>query len=172
MQIYLLVRKELTNIGHVLLRGTRIVVPKVLQKCVLDLAHEGHPGIAVMKRRPRSKVWCPGIDKDVELCCKCCCGCLLVSKPIDPELMGSTALPSGPWQDVTIDLLGPLPRGDNIFVAIDYFSRYLELDVMKTVTTEKVIESLAKMFATHGLLISKTSDNGPQFVSEEFKRYG
>ena len=104
----------------------------------------------------------------MEGCCKCCYGCQLVSKPIDPEPMIRTALPSGPWQDVAIDLLEPLPRGDSIFVAIDYFSRYFELDVMQTVTTEKVIESLSKMLATHGLPLSIISDNGPQFVA--FKR--
>ena len=47
---------ELTNIGHTLLRGTRIELPKVLQKRVSVLAHEGHPSIVVVKRRLRSKV--------------------------------------------------------------------------------------------------------------------
>jgi hypothetical protein len=37
---YLLVRNELTHIGHVILWGTRIVIPTVLRKRVTELAHK------------------------------------------------------------------------------------------------------------------------------------
>ncbi|KAL7726148.1 hypothetical protein ACLKA6_002618 [Drosophila palustris] len=59
-------RYELSTIGTLLLRGSRIVIPASLQKQVLELAHEGHPGEAAMKRRLRSKVWWPQIDRDAE----------------------------------------------------------------------------------------------------------
>lgn len=54
---YELVCNELTSVGQVVLRGTRIVVAKKLQRRVLDLAHEGHQGIVKTKERLRSKVW-------------------------------------------------------------------------------------------------------------------
>ena len=41
---YLPVRNELTFIGHVILRGTRIVMPQALRKRVVSLSHEGHQG--------------------------------------------------------------------------------------------------------------------------------
>ena len=41
----MMVRNELTFIGQVILRGTRIVIPKVLRQRVVELAPEGHPGI-------------------------------------------------------------------------------------------------------------------------------
>lgn len=63
---YLPVKNELCAIGKVILRGIRIVIPKSLRTRVLELGHEGHPGIVVMKRPLRSKVWWPGTDKDVE----------------------------------------------------------------------------------------------------------
>ena len=95
---------------------------------------------------------------------ECSYGCQLVSKPINPEPIIRTASPSGPWQDVAIDLLGFLSSRNYIFFVIDHFIRYLELVVIKTVTTEKVIKSLTKMFTTHGSPIPITSNNGPQFV--------
>ncbi|KAM8707647.1 hypothetical protein ACLKA7_014733 [Drosophila subpalustris] len=49
-------RNELCFAGNILLRGTRIVIPENLQEQVLQLAHEGHPGMTVMKRRLRAKV--------------------------------------------------------------------------------------------------------------------
>ena len=42
---------------------------------------------------------------------------------------------------------------------------------MKSTTTDKNIASLKKMFLTHGLPISISSDNGPQFISQEFKNF-
>ena len=74
-KMYLPMRNELSSIGHLVLHGTRIMVPKVLHDQMLDLAHEGHPGIVSMKSRLRSKVWWPGIDKAIEGFCKHCYGC-------------------------------------------------------------------------------------------------
>ena len=82
-----------------------------------------------------------------------------------------TELPKGPWQDLACDLLGPLPSGDYLFVVVDYFSRYFEVAIMKSVISANIIASLEKMFATHGLPMSITCDNGPQFVSSDFKQY-
>lgn len=48
---------ELCFAREILLRGTRIVMPEVLRSRTLDLAHEGHPGMTLMKQRLRSKVW-------------------------------------------------------------------------------------------------------------------
>ena len=166
---YLPVRSELTTIGFIVLRGTRIVIPSELREHVLKLAHEGHPGIVMMKKRLQSKVWWPGIDKDSEQFCKKCYGCQLVSKPIAPKPINRTKLPQGPWQDLACDLLGPLPSGDYVFVVVDYFSRYFDIAVMEKVTSVKIIACFEKMFATHGIPISITCGNGPQFKSSEFK---
>ena len=61
---YAHVKDELCTYGEFLLRGTRIVVPKVLRDKVVILAHEGHQGVVKTKYRLRSKVWWPGMDKD------------------------------------------------------------------------------------------------------------
>ena len=161
---------ELCVIGKLILRGTRIVIPSKLRPRVLSLAHEGHPGIVSMKQRLRSKVWWPGIDKEAEKFCRTCHGCQLVSSPANPEPIKSTPLPSSPWQDLAIDLLGPLPSGESVLVIIDYFSRYYEVEVMRS-TSEKVIECLEKIFTTHELPQSLRSNNGPQFRSEVFEWY-
>ena len=54
---------------------------------------------------------------------------------------------------------------------VDYFSRYYEIEMMRSTTSETIIESLEKVFMIHGLPLSVTSDNGSQFVSSEFERY-
>ena len=104
---YLPIRHDLTSIDCIILRDTWIVIPHTLRNRVLALAHEGHPGIVVMKRRLHSKVWLPGIDQDAERLCKSCYGCQLVSNPCKPEHMQRTEMQKGPWQDLAIDILGP-----------------------------------------------------------------
>ena len=161
---YIPVASELCVIGKLILRGTRIVISSKLRSRVLTLAHKGHPGIVSMKQRLRSKVWWPGVDKEAEKFCKTCFSRQLVSSPAHPEPIKSTPLPQGPWQDFALDLLGPLPSGDSVLVVVDYFSRYYEIEIMRSTTSEKIIESLERIFMIHGLPISVTSDNGPQFV--------
>jgi hypothetical protein len=54
---YLTVKSELCALGNLILRGTRMVVPSVLRDRILQLAHEGHPGMVIMKQRLKTKVW-------------------------------------------------------------------------------------------------------------------
>ncbi|KAK3097548.1 hypothetical protein FSP39_010680 [Pinctada imbricata] len=169
--IYRAIETELTTVGKLVLRGTRIVIPGTLRKQVLKLAHEGHPGIVSMKQRLRTNVWWPGLEKDCEKVCKTCHGCQIVAAPAKPEPMKRTELPSAPWQHLAMDLLGPFPTGESLFVVVDYYSRYYEIEIMRKTTSDKIIDALEKMFLTHGLPYSITSDNGPQFISEEFATY-
>ena len=148
---YLPCSSELCSIGQLILRGTRIVIPKKLRPRVLSLAHEGHLGIVGTKQKLRSKVWWPGMEKDAEKHCKTCYGCQLVSRPSPPEPIRSTALPTGPWRDLAIDLLGPLPTGESILVVVDYYSRYYEIDIIRSTVASKVISSLEEIFASNGL---------------------
>lgn len=63
---YRVLANELCQFEVVLLRGDRIVVPRALRERVLSAAHDGHPGITMMKNHLRSNVWWPKIDSDVE----------------------------------------------------------------------------------------------------------
>lgn len=75
---YELVSHESACIGQVVLRGTRILVPRKLKRRVLDLAHEGHQGIVKTKERLTSNVCWPGIDKEAEKKCRECFGFQIV----------------------------------------------------------------------------------------------
>ena len=54
---------------------------------------------------------------------------------------------------------------------MDYYSRYYEIDIMRSTVASKVISSLVEIFARHGLPESLTSVNGSQFVVKEFTEY-
>ena len=157
---FVMVRNELTNVGQIVLQGTRIVVPRELQKRVLDLAHEGHQGIGKTKERLRSKVWWPGIDNQTGKKCRECFGCQLVTKHVPPPPIKPTRLPDGAWQEVALDLLGPLPEGEFLLVTVDYFSRWMEVDVIYSTTNATIIKCLDCHFARYGVPFGLRTDNG------------
>lgn len=168
---YRIFQSELWMHEGILLRGDKIVIPLKLRQQVLDAAHEGHPGIIAMKGRLRTKVWWPKIDKDAESRVRSCKGCTLVSAGNPPLPLKRRDMPSQPWEDVAIDFLGPLPSGHYLFVVIDYYSRYKEIKIMKSITAKDTIKVLNEMFSRLGLPLTITADNGRQFISEEFKTF-
>ncbi|CAH2101292.1 unnamed protein product [Euphydryas editha] len=95
-EIIMLFENELCFYEGILLRGTRIVIPNKLRRKVLMAAHEGDPGIVLMKARLRTKVWWPRYDKDAENLVKSCKGCTLVSAPYPPNPLKRRELPNKP----------------------------------------------------------------------------
>lgn len=171
VKAYKLFHNELCFHGDILLRGTKIVIPTKLRRRVLEAAHEGHPGIVAMKGRLRTKVWWPKCDKDAENISKACKGCILVSAPNAPNPLKRRDLPSEPWVDIAIDLMGPLPSGDYILVVVDYYTRYKEVKTCRTITSSEIIGMLKDIFSRLGNPVSLTADNGRQFSSEDFKSF-
>lgn len=157
---------ELCESSGILLRGERIVIPQTLQQRTLELAHEGHPGIVVMKRRLRQKVWWPGMDKETEKFVKNCRECILVSSQDPPEPLARTVMPDKPWAHVAADFMGPLPSGHNLLVLVDYFSRFIEVIVMKEITAKLTVQAMHETFCRYGIPETLRTDNGPQFVSD------
>ena len=52
--------------GNLVLRGTTIVIRESLQNRSVDIAHEGHQGMAKTKAMIREKVWFPFIGTLIE----------------------------------------------------------------------------------------------------------
>lgn len=164
-------KPELHTAAGVLMRGDRLVVPETLQAQVVGCAHEGHPGMSVMKRRLRQKVWWPKMDYQVEKFVRSCNLCTLVSSVGPPEPMKRTKMPTKAWSEVAIDFLGPLPSGHFLLVLIDYFSRFAEVVIMKQTTADLTIKALFETFSRFGVPDILRSDHGPQFISDTMKRF-
>jgi len=100
-----------------------------------------------MKERLKSKVLWPGVDKDAEQKFRECYGCQLVTKENITPPVKTTKMPERPWQDIALDLLGSLPTGEYLLVLVDYFSRWVEVDIIKSTTSVVIIKCLDKQFS-------------------------
>ena len=62
-------------------------------------------------------------------------------------------------------------QGSMFLIAVDVNFKWPEVFVMKETTATKTIEILRVIFARFGLPEQIVTDNGPQFVSEEFSHF-
>ena len=170
---YKRLKDELLVYSGVILRGNRIVVPSKLRERAVELAHVGHQGIVKTKRLIREKVWFPGIDKMVKDKVDNCLACQAVtpSKSSRIEPLQMTPLPSGPWKMLAMDFLGPFPSGDYLLVVIDEYSRFPEVEIVKSTSAKSVIPRLDAIFARQGIPDELKTDNGPPFNGVEFSNF-
>ena len=152
------------------MRGERTVMPESLWKRTVRLAHEGHQGMVRTKARLREKAWWPHMDKQVEQFVKACYPCQLVGPRAKPEPVRSTKLPEGPWTDIAIDVV-EIPGGNHLLVAVDNYTRWPEVILLKKTDARHVITAMEGIFRTHGLPVSVRSDDGPPFASKEFDAF-
>ena len=69
------------------------------------------------------------------------------------------------------DLCGPFPSGESLLVIVNSCSRWPEVFILKSTTAAVIINRMKSCFAVHGLPEEIVTDNGPQFVAEEFDLY-
>lgn len=153
----------------VIMRGARVVVPKILRKKVLNDLHECHFGSSRMKALGRSFCWWPGFDSDIEEISKNCTECCKRLKN-PPTGNHHWEQPSHPFERVHVDFAGPY-RGVYFFILVDAFSKWPEVHILKNITTNNTIKILRQIFAMFGLPRVLVSDNGTQFTSSEFKNF-
>ena len=150
--------------------GSRLVIPFELRKKVLKIAHASHLGVAKMQDQANQVYWWPGINTDFERTVGNCEICSTTQR--SPAKSNWSRLPeeTEPWARVHVDFTGDF-RGTVFMLLIDSSSRWLEVVPMKNITSTEVINQLRKIFLHLGLPKTIVSDNGPSFVSEEFRKW-
>ncbi|XP_017759424.1 PREDICTED: uncharacterized protein K02A2.6-like [Eufriesea mexicana] len=134
---------------------------------VLNVLHRNHPGIRGMKNLVRHNFYWPGLSTDVENLvdnCSRCRGSLIapVKVPLSPWLDTGK-----PWVPVHMDFAEPR-KGNAISVAVDSYSRLLDATWMILMTTRGLANYRRILIRDYGPPETFVTDNGMQFVSEEF----
>lgn len=150
--------------------GIRVVIPSKLQQTILNELHEGHMGLVKMKSLARRNVWWPTVDRDLEHVVKSCTGCMETKSAPPESPIHPWEIPACPWSRVHVDFAGPVD-GYMMFVAVDAYSKWPIVKLMKSTTANMTVEVLRSIFSDCGIPDMIVSDNGPQFKSEEFSNF-
>ncbi|KAL6462444.1 hypothetical protein MHYP_G00288660 [Metynnis hypsauchen] len=162
-------RDEISETNGILLKGEKIIVPHSLRAEMLSRIHTGHLGIEKCKQRARDVLFWPGMGKEIEALVGSCSICQERRNSAQKEPMISHPIPERPWQVIATDLF--TWNNTDYIVAVDYYSRYFEVEKITSLTSKTVIQKLRAMFARFGIPQTLISDNGPCYSSREFKDF-
>lgn len=123
-----------------------------------------------MKALARLHVWWPEIDKAIAETVKSCSACQGTKNQPQKAPLHPWAWATAPWERVHVDFAGPF-LGKMFLVATDSHSKWPEVVIMSSTTSSKTIVVLRELFSCNGIPRHLISDNGPQFISEEFCRF-
>ncbi|UYV73853.1 K02A2.6-like [Cordylochernes scorpioides] len=123
----------------------RVVIPQKLRSSILNDLHEMHLGMVKMKMIAR------------RIC-------------MPPSTISEWTWPEKPWHRLHLDLAGPF-MGRMFMVLVDAYTKWLEIVIIKDITSRTIIGHLREIFARFGLPELLVTDNGRQFVSSEFEEF-
>ena len=146
------------------------MIPSKWRDKVLDELHKGHPGVVRMKTLARSHIWWPKMDSAIEERAKSSTTCQGNKRLPTKAPLHYWPWSTAPWECIHIDYAGPF-MGKMLLIVVDAHSKWPEVSVMKSTTSAQTILVLRAMFARFGLPKQLVSDNGPQFMSDEFEQF-
>src|SRR5258708_21791468 len=142
----------------------RIYVPddKTLRDEILHDHHYppdiGHPGQHQMLELVKRTFWWPTIKTDISKYIKGCQECQKnkIIHQSQKTPLHPLPIPTGPWQEISIDMIGPLPKSNNadaILVIVDRFSKMIHLIPTSTSLMSKELAKVYKkeVWRLHGI---------------------
>jgi hypothetical protein len=163
-------RDELSIEDGMILKGTRVVIPSLLQDLYLNKIHEGHQGISRCQQRAKMSIYWPGMKKDIENKVKMCAACQEHQRSQSKEPLMSVIgdIPKIVWHTLSADLFY-LDHQEYLIIA-DYQSKFPIVEKLDgNASSKKVADITEKIFSIFGIPNSLISDNGPQFIGKAFQ---
>nr|XP_039248789.1 uncharacterized protein K02A2.6-like [Styela clava] len=140
-----------------------------MQQYVLKLVHESsHLGIVKCKQRAREVFFWPSMNSDVEQLVKKISKCATYQKALSKEPLNPSIPSTLPYQEIGTDLFEFQAR--NYVITVDYYSKFIEVDELRDISSKSVINALRSQFCRLGIPILIRSDTGSQYNSDEFRK--
>jgi len=157
----------------------RVYIPnnKELKEEILrehhDPADVRHLGQHRMQELIKRTYWWPGLKEDVKKYVQGCVNCQQnkVQHQRKAGELHPLKIPEGLWQDISINMIGPLPSSngmDAIVVIVDRFTKMIRLKAMITNISSEGIAKVYrdKIWKIHRVPKTILSDQGLQFASK------
>ena len=162
---YFDMRDELTIEDKLEFKGHQLVVPASLRRELKAVTHASHIGVEACIRRARDCLYWPLMSKEMKEYVARCHVCMVYRNEQRKEPIQQHEFVGRPWSKVAVDLCDLDKR--TLLVISDYFSNYIDVERVQSVTTRSIIKELKAGFEWIGISDTLVTDNGLQFASEE-----
>ena len=163
--------KELSihDLGLVVMRNDRIVVPKSYRQTILQKLHVAHCGLEKSKWAMSRDYYWPSCNSDLEAVIKSCSEC----RPLLPGLPKEIIRPMND-SVAPMDLLGSdlFQIGQNHYVVIvDEYSSYMMVEKLNRPNARAVVDVFRRYFNILGRGKRLLTDSGPQYTDAGMQKY-
>lgn len=162
-------RDELSYVDGIIFKSEKVFVPESMRTRVLADIHKGHFGLNKSLSRARESVFWPKMCIDISEIISKCATCQVHQPCKQKEPLINKEIPTLPFEIVAIDLF--YFKNSDYIALTDSYSGLLNISKLKETTSKEIINFLRSIFAMHGIPRIVESDNGPQLVSSEFKKF-
>ncbi|CAD5231829.1 unnamed protein product [Bursaphelenchus xylophilus] len=167
---YVLIKDSLSEVKGILLYDDRVMIPKAYRKKVIEKLHQAHPGITRMKKLARSHFYWPQMGKDIEMAVKGCQHCIDTANTPRKIPLQPWPETQKPWSRIHLDFAEP-KKGHQFLIVVDSYSKLLDAHWMNPADSKNLIAYLHILFRHFGAPETLVTDNGGQFISEEFAKF-
>ncbi|XP_058827479.1 uncharacterized protein K02A2.6-like [Topomyia yanbarensis] len=162
-------RDEMAVYDGLIFKSNQVLIPKSLRKAMLAKVHSGHSGIQSCIRRARQVLFWIGIGSDIHDMVEACTICQRHQRNNTKNTILLKDIPGLPFERVASDLFHF--KGKEYLLLVDSYSGFFDIKQMPETTSKKVIKQLKEWFSVHGIPQVLETDNGPQYVSADFRQF-
>ena len=126
-----------------------------------------HPEQQRMMKLLKQNYWWLGLKEDIKKYIQGCFKCQQnkVQHQKKSEKLHPLKIPQGPWQKISINTIGPLPRSNGINTIVVIMDQFMKMIQLKAMTTNISAEDIAKIYRDeiwklHRILRKILSDRG------------
>ena len=155
-------------------KGMRTIPPTCLKNDIIAAFHDknGHPGIKRTISQLLNNYFWPGLSQEVITYVQTCHECQITKPNLQPRVppQGESETPTGPWQMIAWDLIGPLPMTDHSFqyvlTGFDLFSKHVYGIPLQTKESDIVGNCMKRaLFRNPQMPKIILTDNGTEFAA-------
>ena len=111
------------------------------------------------------------MDKHVEEYVAKCKECTIFTNKRTKDNLHPLTTDQEPWENVNIDLFGPMPDSKHILVVTDNMTRFPAAKIVPGTSAKPVLKALDTIYTDFGQPKTHRTDNGPPFDSHAFKEF-
>ena len=162
-------RDELVTENGIIMKGQKAIIPMSLRKEYITIVHTGHMASDRTGNLANEFVYWPGMRQDIEAFVSKCAICNMNKNHQQKEPQILHPVPEQPWLIAGADLFQW--QNHQYIIVVDSYSGWFDFETIRDTSSQMVIKKIKKIFANHGIPEKLITDNGPQFSSEEFKKF-